>query len=362
MNRLILTIVAACFVAAACSSSDGTASDGDASGSDADRCQRNTDAGTITVVTGFDFAASPGIIDPIVADDQGYFDELCLDVEIQPGFAPSNHGLVASGAAQFSTADSFGEIAAVNTSGEAGLVAVLHYGKTAVQALVVPADSPIATVQDLRGTTIGIKGALPYPVQIMLGSSGVTPGTYDELLLDTFDPVAGFELGIDALPVYKSNEPIQLDNAGFAYRMFDPSDEGTPASFGLVVTSQEFLDSHPEVVSDYVLASLKGMEYAIANPDEAVQAALDRINNGDNPAFLGDQTEGPRWEVERALVVEATPAGEGIGVVDPDALGAEVSALTDVGTFSSLPDWEKMIAPDVAAGNYDGDALVWPEQ
>ena len=51
------------------------------------RCAANEDAGTITYLTGFDYAATASIIDVIVADDLGYYDDLCLDVEIRPSFS-----------------------------------------------------------------------------------------------------------------------------------------------------------------------------------------------------------------------------------------------------------------------------------
>jgi len=339
-------------VAAAACSDDATG--GDAT---ADPCQRNAAVGTITVVTGFDFAASPGILDPIVAEAEGYFDELCLDVEIQPGFAPQNHTLVASGQAQFANAGSFGEVVKANVDGEAGLVAIAHYGKTAIEALVVPADSEIQSLDDLAGKTVGIKGDLPFSLQTMLGQAGVERTSFDELLLDTFDPVAGFDLGIDALPVYKSNEPIQLDNAGFGYRVFDPLDNEVPSSFGLIVVGEEFLADHPLVVEDFMRASLRAMAFSVDNPEAAVQHALDRIA-GNEGSFLGDYTEVPRWNVERELVTSLTPDGEGYGQLDVDRLEAEVKALTSVGVFDSEPDWRSMIAPDVADSIYDGGTSV----
>ena len=347
----LAAVVALATLAASCSD-DGTA--GSAS---ADPCERNTAVGTITVVTGFDFAASPGIIDPIVAEAEGYYDELCLDVEILPGFAPQNHTLVASGEAQFANAGSFGEVVKANVDGEAGLVALAHYGKTSIEALVVPADSDIQQLSDLDGRIVGIKGDLPFSLQTMLGQAGVERGTYDELLLDTFDPVAGFELGIDALPVYKSNEPIQLDNAGFAYRTFDPLEADVPSSFGFLVVGEDFLAENPEVVEDFMKATLRAMAFAVDNPEVAVQHALDRIATNEG-SFLGDFTETPRWQVERDLVVGLTPDNEGYGQIDGDRLGAEVAALTDVGVFDTEPDWESMIAPDVVAGIYDGGTTV----
>ncbi len=348
VSMALLGAIAAC-------GSDSAGSD--AAGSSVDPCERNASVGTITFVTGFDFAASPGILDPIVAEAEGYYDALCLDVVIQPGFAPQNHALVASGQAQFSNAGSFGEVVKANVDGEAGLVVLAHYGKTAIEALVVPADSDIETLQDLPGHVVGIKGDLPFSLQTMIGQAGVERSSFEELLLDTFDPVAGFDLGIDALPVYKSNEPFQLDAAGFEYRMFDPLEEDVPSSFGLLVVGQDFLEANPEVVADFLRASLRAMAFSIDNPDAAVDDALDLIATNVG-SFLGDYTERPRWSVESALVADLTPEGEGYGQIDQDKFDAEINALTEVGVFESEPDWRAMTAPDLADAIYDGGTEV----
>ena len=47
-----------------------------------DRCAANEAAGTITYLSGFDFAATASIIDVVVADAAGYYEDLCLDVEL----------------------------------------------------------------------------------------------------------------------------------------------------------------------------------------------------------------------------------------------------------------------------------------
>ena len=65
------------------------------------RCDANRDAGTITYLSGFDFAATASIVEVVIAEQAGYFDELCLDVELQPSFSTANYLIVASGEAQF---------------------------------------------------------------------------------------------------------------------------------------------------------------------------------------------------------------------------------------------------------------------
>ena len=69
----------------------------------AGRCDANQAAGTISYLSGFDFAATASIIDIVIADHNGYYDELCLDVEITPSFSTANYPLVAANDAQFSS-------------------------------------------------------------------------------------------------------------------------------------------------------------------------------------------------------------------------------------------------------------------
>ncbi len=339
--------------------SDGTGGSGGGLTGDA-ACQANKEAGTITYVSGFDYAASPAILDISVAEAKGYFDELCLDVDVQPSFAPSNAALVIAGKAQFGSGDSFAELVKTNVTGGGDLVAIGHYGKTAVQALLVPADGKVKELSDLPGTTMGIKGDLPYSLQGMLAVNEIQRSSINEILLDGFDPLAHLALGIDALPVYKSNEPITLDREGVEYRLFDPLDYDVPASFGILFTSQSFYDEHPQAVRDFLRASYKGYADAVANPDEAVGIVIEKIDAAGNPNFLFTETEKPRFTVESGLVAKSTPAGEGPGLIDTGKLGEEIDLLTELKVFETKPDWESMVDADLGRELYDGTTVIWP--
>ena len=326
----------------------------------AERCQANRDAGKITFVTGFDFAAAAGIIDAIVADAQGYFEELCIDFEIQPGFAPSNGALVIEGQAQFGESGSFAELVANNVAGRGDLVAVLHWGRTAIEAIVLPEGSDIEDFAGLCGSLIGIKGDLPYSLQASVALSGIERGCFEEILLDGFDPIAHLDLGIDALPVYKSNEPNTLANNGVPFTMLDPLDFDVPSSFGVTFTTQSMIDDNPGLVADMVRALIRGQAFAAANPDVAVENAFELIDAAGNPLYFAMEAERYRWSVESGLIADLAPAGVGLGTPDLDLFGAEIDALVHAGVFESTPDWQSMVNTDVAAGVYDGSTLIWP--
>lgn len=325
----------------------------------AQRCEANRAAGKLTFMTGFDYAAAAGIVETVVAKAEGYFDEMCLDVELQPGFAPGNSASLAAGAIQLADAPSFGELVRQNVSGGTDMVAFSQLGHTSVAALVVPAGS-ISSLTDLAGKTIGIKGDLPAPVEAMLATQGILREDITELLLDGFDPVAHLALGIDALPVYKSNEPALLEQEGVEFVMYDPLDYDVPASFALVINTLDFYEQHPTVVEDFVRAQLRGYFFAAANPEAAVSHAFDLINAAGNPLYLAEAHELSRWRVEQSMVESVTPEGFVIGQINPETLGAEIQLLTDLGVFDELPDWESMIDTTLVPRLYDENGeLIW---
>ncbi len=355
-RHLVWAFAVLLLVAAACSGG------GAGSGSQAvsQRCQNNRDAGTITFVTGFNFAAAAGIIDAIVADAQGFFEELCIDVELQPGFAPSNGALVIGGQAQFGESASFSELVNNNIAGEGDLVALLHRGRTAIEAIVLPEGSAITDFAGLCGHLVGIKGDLPYSLQASVALSGVERSCFEEVLLDGFDPMAHLALGIDALPVYKSNEPNTLRNNGVNFTMLDPLDFEIPASFAMSFTTQALIDENPDLVTDMVRALVRGHEFAVANPDIALDNAFELIEAAGNPLYFAKEAERSRWGVESALVADLAPEGVGIGIPDVELLGSEINAMVTAGVFETEPDWRSMVNADIAASIYDGADLIWP--
>jgi ABC-type nitrate/sulfonate/bicarbonate transport system substrate-binding protein len=332
-----------------------------ASGISKERCDKNKAAGPITYLTSFDFAAAASILDIVVAKDRGYFDDMCLNVTLKPGFSTSNYALVAAGQAQLSSAGAYTELLNFSTGG-AKFVAVADYGKTPVEALLVRDDGKIRTLQDLKGKTIGVKGDIPPSIVAMLAQAGLKRGTdYKEVLLDGFDPVAHLKTSIDALPVYKSNEPGQLDRAGVAYKLFDPIDYGVPGSFGIIYTTPDFLSKHPTAVQDFVRAAFKGYSDAVRDPAGAVAISIKEINAAGNQNYLTQQGETYRWQQESSIVGRGSPAGGTVGLIDPDRFQNEIDSYATAGIFTAgTPKTAGTFDTSVTAGLYQDNALVWP--
>lgn len=329
-----------------------------------ERCAANEAAGTVTYLTGFDFAATASIIDVIVADDRGYYDELCLDVEILPSFSTANYPLVASGDAQGASGGSFSEVVAFAAANEAEFVVAAVEGRTAIDSLIVK-PGRAETLEDLADETIGVKGKLPASIDVMLRQAGLVEGDdFDTVLLDGFDPTA--HIAIDAIvgfPGYKSNEPGTLERAGIDFDLFDPTEFDIPGSFGVIYLNRQFVDEHPTAAQDFMRATMRGLADAIDDPEAAAEVAVELINANGNPNFLSPEGEVFRWSTDAALIVETTPEGTGFGVPDEAALQNELDTYAETGLFGDgdVPDAASRLGNDVIAPVYDADGqVVWP--
>jgi ABC-type nitrate/sulfonate/bicarbonate transport system substrate-binding protein len=328
------------------------------------RCEQNKAAGTITYLTGFDFAAAASIVDVLVAQDAGYYDDLCLDVEVRPSFSTANYPLVAENQAQFASGGSFSEVVAFADANDAEFVVVAVEGRTPIDVLIVkPGEA--TRLEDLEGTTIGVKGKLPPSIEVMLAKAGLVEGTdYQTVLLDGFDPTAHIAIpSIVGFPGWRSNEPGALTRAGIPFDLFDPVDYDVPGSFGVIYTNQQFASEHPSAAEDFVRATMRGLADAIADPAAAAAVAVDLINANGNPNFLSPEGEEFRWTTDAAQIVSTTPDGVGPGVPDPVGLQAELDAYAEVGLFgdSTVPDAAAVLGTDLVAGVYDADGtVIWP--
>ena len=162
---------------------------------------------------------------------------------------------------------------------------------------------------ELEGTTIGVKGAIPPSVAAMLATAGLAEGEdYETVLLDGFDPLTHITLeGIVGFPGYKSNEPGQLERAGVPFDLFDPTEYDIPGSFGVLVTNRAFMEEHPIAVEDFLRATMKGLQDALADPEAAAATALARIEEGGNPNFLSPEGETFRWQTDSELLTQRDP-------------------------------------------------------
>jgi NitT/TauT family transport system substrate-binding protein len=330
----------------------------------ADRCEANKSAGTINYLSGFDFSASASIVDVLVAKQKGYFEDLCLDVNVKPSFSTDNYPLIAANEAQFASGGSFSEVVDYAGRNDAGFVVLGVEGRTGIDALIVK-DGATTQLSDIKGKTIGVKGAITPSVAAMLKKAGLTEGVdYETALLDGFDPKIHIAIPeIIGFPGFKSSEPLQLKAAGIPFKLYDPADYDIPGSFGVLYTNATFLGDFPTATEDFMRAAMKGLADALADPEAAANIAVDMINANGNASHLSADSEIARWNVESKLVSNSTASDLPIGVPDPDLLQNEVNTYAGIGLFDGqVPDITTILNTTLVKSLYDDSKkVIWPK-
>jgi ABC-type nitrate/sulfonate/bicarbonate transport system substrate-binding protein len=208
-----------------------------------------------------------------VAQEMGYFDEQHLKVTIEHSPGHGEHlQLLAAGKVQVTTQD-----AAVMLQRRVDpglpLVSIALIGQRGQQAFAALADSGIQTPADWAGRSVGFKGTPPPELFALMQAAGLSENDID-LINVGFDPRILSEGKIDIYPVYKSNEPWLLESWGHELVIWDPADYGAPTLGLAYVTSDQILAEQPEMLTRFLAATLKGIQYAADHPEEAAQIVL----------------------------------------------------------------------------------------
>ncbi|MDP2118793.1 MAG: ABC transporter substrate-binding protein [Hoeflea sp.] len=268
-----------------------------------------------------------------VAKDKGFYEEAGLDVEIKPGgpdIAPEQ--VIAGGGADVIVNWMGGALSAREKG--VGLVNIAQPYKKAGMQLVCPADGPIKTEADFKGHTLGVWFfGNEYPFYAWMNKLGLsTEGGPDgvTVLKQSFDVQPLIQKQADCISVMTYNEYWQLIDAGYKPEdliVFNYSEMGNDLlEDGLYAMEDKLADpAFAEKMVKFVKASMKGWEYAIANPDEAASIVMD--NGGQ------DENHQKRMMGEVAKLI-----GEPDAKLIPEAYERTAQALLDQKIITKQPE------------------------
>lgn len=216
-----------------------------------------------------------------VAQSKGYYQQAGLSVTFHHGFVNDLIGSMVVGHDTFVFASGDEELVA--RSKHLPVIDVATIYQRYPVSLIVPANSSIHTLADIKGHTIGEPGpfgathvgllALLYHAHLSLSDVHLQAIGFTQV-------TALLTHKVDAVVGYSNNEPLQLQKQGLAVRTFDVSDYQPLVSNGIITTESTFRNQ-PQMVRGFVQATIKGLKDVIANPAGAVQTSKNYIQGMD---------------------------------------------------------------------------------
>ena len=215
-----------------------------------------------------------------VAQERGYFAEQDLEVEIQHAPTGGSIRFVAAGEVDVTTADAAALLKRVSDQ-ELPVTAFALFGQRGQQAFVALRRAGCARPRTGAARPLGTRSSPPPEYLAVLAEAGLDSGSVNAVRVG-FNPRVLTDGEVDVLAVFKSNEPDTIRNAlGHEVVVWDPEDYGVPAIGLTYVTRTDLVDEDPELLERFLKATLRGLQYAMENPEEAVRIVLEFAPNED---------------------------------------------------------------------------------
>jgi NitT/TauT family transport system substrate-binding protein len=257
-----------------------------------------------------------------VAYSRGYFAQEGIDLTFDYGMETDLLKLLAAGERQFVIGS--GDQVALARGNGLPVRYVLNWYRRFPVCVVALASSGIEKPADLVGRTVGtpvLEGASYIGWRAFVNAAGIPADRVNLQVIGYTQAASLTEKRVDAAICYAMNEPVQLRTAGQDVRVFYFDQYANLPSNGLI-TNEDTIQRHPELVQGMVRAFLHGLRDTIADPDAAFAITRQMVPE------VGGQNEA----LQRAVLAECIRfwQGEPLGQSDPASWRAVVDLLRQV--------------------------------
>lgn len=286
----------------------------------------------------------------LVAQELGYYEEEGIDMEILPGGVGINPvDVLVAGDADVAVAWT-GNVLPAISQGE-DLVNIGQGMQRSAMRLMALKSSGIEKPEDIRGKKIGTwPGGNELEPYAFIEMQGLDKDRDVTLVNQNFDmnQLLNEEIDIASAMIY--NEYWLPMEAGYSeddFTVFDMEEEGAGMLQDALFVQREFLENNEDLLVRFMRATIKGWEYAIANPEESVD--LMGLDFTQNDVTAKDHQI--RMAQETAKLYDADDAQtEGLFYINTDKLTQTVDIATEyidevsgieVDKIYTLDIWEK---------------------
>ena len=318
---------------------------------------------SITFQAGYLPQGNISFIPAYVAKEKGFFEEQGLDVTIEhtPPGTGAQFQLLAAKNIEFITSPSDTHLKGIDQS-DTPFVAVITLGHAADHALMVLDNGEIENLADVKGKLVGYKFQ-PDPwllsmltaVDLSLDDVQLVPVGFDPRVLL---PESG-EGKVDALQVFKSNEPNILTHEGHPVKVFYPEDFGVHFLGQNILTHRDFITERPEMVQHFVKAFLKGLEYSVdpANTEEVVDIIIQYAGKDadrDHNRFIY------QTEIEPSYITGPGTGEVGLGYATDEEWQDMIDIMLEFGGIENEIPLDQVVDMQFVKAAYNNGELIWP--
>mgnify|MGYP002402690275 CR=1 FL=1 len=303
----------------------------------------------------FGFRIQAGTSLPIViAKDLGYYADEGLDLTWDISTGQTSIRLIATNQYQAGSVSSPGTLIDYVQEG-LPLRSVGLTSQKSNRVFIVRADSGIKRPKDLEGKTVGYKVAVWPEYLAMLAFDHVDRSKIKEVSVGT-SSVELKQRSVDMLPGFRGNEPLVLKSQmGLDVNLLDPQDYGFPPLGTSLIVNTNYIKSHPDQVTGFLKATLKGEQFYLANKERTLAIAEKYADKDITPAqheFLYDATV-----VEMNSGLAKT---KGLGYQSAAQWQQQIDTLYQYGVIKAKPKVQDVFDNTALDRSLKDGQLVWP--
>jgi NitT/TauT family transport system substrate-binding protein len=265
-----------------------------------------------------------------VASQKGFFKDAGFEVDIQPGAAgETNTNMLEAGKVQFAVVDFATVLSMIGTGKHTDIQAVAAIQQRTVSSVVTLDGKGITGPKDLAGKTLGVApgsilqtlfpgyaqlaGFDPKTVKFVNGTPQALPGM---LASGQVDGLLQYLVGAPSVQAAAHKDTVVLPYSDY---MADP--------YGAVlITTTKLLKDNPDEVKRFSNALMKGLKYAVDNPDEAGTILHTAVPTQDA------KTASAELKLMKQYVM-GTQAGAPVGSFDQARVARAIASLQSLNLF-----------------------------
>lgn len=210
-----------------------------------------------------------------VAKAKGFYAEAGIDIDILEGTgAPTAARVVGNGTYKFGIAS--GAATVLSRAQGIPVVSLAVINQHSPVVVYSLAEKNITQPKDLIGKRIGVNvgGTKHREFQAFLRKQNIKDEQIELMGMSEASPAPLLAGQVDAMLGYTEDQPVIVELRDFKVNRISLADYGIDVYSTNIIANESFLQENGDLASRFLKASLKGWQYAIEHPDEAVAAYM----------------------------------------------------------------------------------------